>query len=69
MLKLLMKMLLKETENISWDEILEIENKNVNRSFNELLPFHAPIQKMSKDVFLKVYQNRLILVNFSESYF
>ena len=45
----------RDLENINWDEILEIENKNVNRpfynfinDFNELLSFHAPIQRMSK---------------------
>ena len=52
-----MKVLLKKTfkkENITWDEILETKSKNVTRSFdnfidtfNELLFFHAPIQKMS----------------------
>ena len=49
-----MKMLLKkDLENINWDEIIEIKNKNFNRyfdnfinNFHELLSFHAPIQRM-----------------------
>ena len=42
----------RDLENINWAEILEIENKNVNESFdnsintfNELLSFHAPIKE------------------------
>ena len=51
-----MKILLKETQKIVIGmKSQKIENKNVNRSFdhfvntfNELLSFHAPIRRMSK---------------------
>ena len=52
--KIVLKEIIKKLVNINWNEILEIENKNVDRSFdnfintfNELLSFHAPIQRIS----------------------